>query len=325
LFCAGVTLCLPYWGKNMAWGCSRIGCWGRYLGLRGRGDRGVEMTAQRESPWFVVLISYYSGDQIKNYEIRVACRINRVEMRCTKILLGKPEGKRPLGIPRYRWEDNIKMYIQEIGRVASNYFWTGWVWRKITRTYKWRFPVDMMRTLGFHRMREMSWLANKLPVSQEVLYFAELIMLSLHFIRQCMKCRCSKLKKKKVPEQRQSNFSERCDFRYSTNITHLTKINITLTHPQLIPSVIHFLTVLNSHFRWFNLKTFCVYGSVHRWSILITAQRDATQSSLFIILQVHSTCFGCQPHPSSGVHKTVTTNCWSSDIYNDNTVLFMYN
>ena len=41
--------------------------------------------------------------------------------------------------------------------------------------------------------------------------------------------------------------------------------------------------------------------------ILIIVQRDATQSSLFIILQVHSTCFGCQPHPSSGVHKTVIT------------------
>jgi len=50
-----------------------------------------------------------------------------------------------------------------------------------------------------------------------------------------------------------------------------------------------------------------VYGSVHRWSILITVQRDTTQSSLFIILQVHSTCFGCQPHPSSALHKTVTT------------------
>ena len=49
-----------------------------------------------------------------------------------------------------------------------------------------------------------------------------------------------------------------------------------------------------------------VYGSVHRWSILIIVQQDATQSSLFIILQVHSTCFGCQPHPS-WVHKTVTT------------------
>ena len=41
--------------------------------------------------------------------------------------------------------------------------------------------------------------------------------------------------------------------------------------------------------------------------ILIIVQRDATQGSLFIILQVHSICFGCQPHPSSGVHKTVTT------------------
>jgi len=43
------------------------------------------------------------------------------------------------------------------------------------------------------------------------------------------------------------------------------------------------------------------------YTILIIVQRDATQNSLFIILQVHSTCFGCQPHPSSGVHKTVTT------------------
>jgi len=42
-------------------------------------------------------------------------------------------------------------------------------------------------------------------------------------------------------------------------------------------------------------------------SILIIVQRDATQSNLFIILQVHPTCFGCQPHPLSGVHKTVTT------------------
>ena len=46
---------------------------------------------------------------------------------------------------------------------------------------------------------------------------------------------------------------------------------------------------------------------MHHWSILITVQRDATQSSLFIILQVHSTCFGYQPHLSSWVHKTVTT------------------
>jgi hypothetical protein len=41
--------------------------------------------------------------------------------------------------------------------------------------------------------------------------------------------------------------------------------------------------------------------------ILIIVQRNATQSRLFIILKVHSICFGCQPHPSSRVHKTVTT------------------
>jgi len=53
---------------------------------------------------------------------------------------------------------------------------------------------------------------------------------------------------------------------------------------------------------------------VHRWSILIIVQQDATQSSLFIILQVHSTCFWCQPRPSSGVHKTVTTASGSGHI-----------
>ena len=46
---------------------------------------------------------------------------------------------------------------------------------------------------------------------------------------------------------------------------------------------------------------------MHRWSILMIVQRHVTQCSLFNILQVHSTCFRCQLHASSGVHKTVTT------------------
>ena len=29
--------------------------------------------------------------------------------------MGKPEGRRPLGRPRHRWEDNIKMDLQEVG------------------------------------------------------------------------------------------------------------------------------------------------------------------------------------------------------------------
>jgi len=31
-----------------------------------------------------------------------------------RVLVGKPEGKRPLGRPRHRWEDNIKMDLQEL-------------------------------------------------------------------------------------------------------------------------------------------------------------------------------------------------------------------
>jgi len=32
-----------------------------------------------------------------------------------RVLVGKPEGKRPLGRPRHRWVDNIKMDLQEVG------------------------------------------------------------------------------------------------------------------------------------------------------------------------------------------------------------------
>ena len=32
-----------------------------------------------------------------------------------RVLVGKPERKRPLGRPRLRWEDDIKMYLQEVG------------------------------------------------------------------------------------------------------------------------------------------------------------------------------------------------------------------
>ena len=40
-----------------------------------------------------------------------------------KVLMAKPEGKRPLGRPRRRCEDNIKMDLQEVG--------IGWSWLRI--------------------------------------------------------------------------------------------------------------------------------------------------------------------------------------------------
>ena len=38
-----------------------------------------------------------------------------------KVLVGKPEGKRPLGRPRCRWEDNIQMDLQEVGRCCRDW------------------------------------------------------------------------------------------------------------------------------------------------------------------------------------------------------------
>ena len=40
-----------------------------------------------------------------------------------KVLVGKPERKRPLGRPSHRWEDNIKMDLEEVGRGCGD--WMG--------------------------------------------------------------------------------------------------------------------------------------------------------------------------------------------------------
>jgi hypothetical protein len=40
-----------------------------------------------------------------------------------RLLVGKPEGKKPLGRPRHRWVDDIKMNLLEIGWV-----WVDWIW-----------------------------------------------------------------------------------------------------------------------------------------------------------------------------------------------------
>ena len=54
---------------------------------------------------------------IKSRRIRWAGHVARMgERRCVyRVLVGKPERKRALGRPRRRWEDNIKMDLQEAG------------------------------------------------------------------------------------------------------------------------------------------------------------------------------------------------------------------
>jgi hypothetical protein len=48
-----------------------------------------------------------------------------------RLLVEKPEGKRPLGRPRHRWEDNIKMDLQEVGGGGGGLVRTGWSWLRI--------------------------------------------------------------------------------------------------------------------------------------------------------------------------------------------------
>jgi hypothetical protein len=66
---------------------------------------------------------------IKSRRMRRARHVARMEERrgAYRILVGRPEGRRPLGRPRLRWEDNIKTDIQEVGWGA----WTGLIWLRI--------------------------------------------------------------------------------------------------------------------------------------------------------------------------------------------------
>jgi hypothetical protein len=54
---------------------------------------------------------------IKSRRMRWAGNVARIGDRrgVYRVLVGKPDGKRPLGRPRRRWEDNIKMDLQEVG------------------------------------------------------------------------------------------------------------------------------------------------------------------------------------------------------------------
>jgi hypothetical protein len=64
------------------------------------------------------------------------------EGRCAyRILVGRPEGRRPLGRPRRRWEDNIKMDVQEVG-------WGGMDWIDMAEDRdRWRAVVNAVMNL----------------------------------------------------------------------------------------------------------------------------------------------------------------------------------
>jgi hypothetical protein len=58
-----------------------------------------------------------------------------------RILVGRPEGRRPLGRPRHRWEDTIKMDLQEMG-------WEGVDWIDMAQDRdRWRALVNAIMNL----------------------------------------------------------------------------------------------------------------------------------------------------------------------------------
>ena len=67
-----------------------------------------------------------------------------------RVLVGKPEGKRPLGRPRRRWEDNIKMDLQEVRGGCGD-------WMELAQDRdSWRTLVSTVMNIRVPKMRGIS-------------------------------------------------------------------------------------------------------------------------------------------------------------------------
>jgi len=85
-------------------------------------------------------------------------------------LYEKPKGRRQLGIPGCRCEDNIKMAIKKtVGRASTRM-------TRLRTGSKWRAFVNTVMKFGFYKMRGFSWLSEKLSASQDGLYSMELVI-----------------------------------------------------------------------------------------------------------------------------------------------------
>ena len=80
-------------------------------------------------------------DKIEKNAMGRACSAYGVRNGVYSILVGKPEGKRPLGRPRRRWEDNVKMDLQEVGCGGMEWF------ERSQDRDKWRALVNAVMNL----------------------------------------------------------------------------------------------------------------------------------------------------------------------------------
>jgi hypothetical protein len=85
------------------------------------GPKRDEVTGEWRKLYNEELRDLYSSPSIiriiKSRKMKWACHVARMgeKRNAYRLLLGKPEGKRPLGRPRRRWVVNIRMYLGEVG------------------------------------------------------------------------------------------------------------------------------------------------------------------------------------------------------------------
>jgi len=90
------------------------------------------------------------NDKIEKNEMGVACGAYGGGEWGAQGSGGKPEGKRPLGRPRRRWEDNIKMDLREVGGCCED-------WMELAQDRNgWRALVSTVMNLRVPKMRGIS-------------------------------------------------------------------------------------------------------------------------------------------------------------------------
>jgi hypothetical protein len=113
----------------------------KIFGSKGEEDRSWRKLHKDE------LHSLYSSPNIvrviKSRRMRWAGHVAHIgEGRCVyRVLVGRSEGKRPVGRPRHRWEDNIKMDLREIGIDGVNQIQLAW------DRVQWQAFVNMVMNL----------------------------------------------------------------------------------------------------------------------------------------------------------------------------------